>query len=69
MDAVEKANLNHSEIQNFVDVLLDKQKSADQWKKVSFLFPSIYALIKNNMFFASKHEEVQHTFLCRLRSN
>ena len=68
MDAVEKANLNHNEIQNLVDVLLDKQKSADQWKKVSFLFPSSYALIKNNMFFASKHK-VQHKFLCQLHSN
>ena len=50
MDALEKATLNHSEIQKLVDVLLDKQKSADQWKTVSFLFQSLYVLIKNNMF-------------------
>ena len=38
MDALEKATLNHSEIQKLVDVLLDKQKSADQWKTVSSYF-------------------------------
>jgi hypothetical protein len=40
VDALETANLNHSEIQKLVDVLLDKQKSADQWKTVSLLFAS-----------------------------
>ena len=35
MQALEMSNLNHDEIQRLVDVLLDKQKSANQWKKVS----------------------------------
>lgn len=34
-------NLNSNEIQKLVDILLDKQKTADQWKTVSFFVMKI----------------------------
>ena len=34
-------NLNNNEIQKLVDILLDKQKTADQWKTVSFFVMKI----------------------------
>ena len=37
LEILEITILSHSEIQKLVDVLLDKQKSAEQWKKVSLL--------------------------------
>ena len=39
-------NLNSNEIQKLVDILLDKQKTADQWKTVSFFVMNLVCVVQ-----------------------
>ena len=61
MAEVETGNLNHDEIQKLVDVLLDKQKSAEQWKKVDLPL-SIYLEIFYGPKKQVKHQNIEECY-------